>query len=433
MTASPAAEAARVLDALGVRWHGPIEIDGTAVEATLAPADGEQLADALAQLSEHRLAAIIRGGGSRMALGNPPRSADLFLSTEALTGVDEFDSEDGVLHARAGTRLAEIRERVGADGWELPIDAPGEKTTLGGALATGATGPRRHGFGPVRDWVLGLEVVLSTGERTRCGGRVVKNVTGYDLAKLYTGSLGTLGVIEGVWLRLRPKPEATRLLRAAVTPDQQGFVQAREATLRTSARCVALLCPRAAAACGASNLSSASPASPGNPGTWQILLEFAGDAPAVTRDAEWWLESMPAAAEADAGALDELRSLQGSVLEPGGLRARVAMLPSQLAGASRALAGSVAAQVLYPGPGLLYAYSEAGSAKLDRAANSCAGLVCAEQGYRASVVLEDLPAEAKSGRDVFGEPGPDWRLMKALKQRFDPGGVLNPGRFLGGI
>ena len=427
------AEAARVLDRLGVRRHAPVEIDGAQVEATLAPGDGEQLAEALVQLAEHRLGAIICGGGSRLTLGNPPRKADLILSTEALTGVDEFDSEDGVLHARAGTRLAEIRERVAADGWELPIDAPGEGSTLGGALATAAAGPRRLGFGPVRDWVLGLEVALSSGERTRCGGRVVKNVTGYDLAKLYTGSLGTLGVIEGVWLRLRPKPEATRLLRAAVTPDPEGFLKAREATLRSSARCVALLSPRAAAACGVSHLSIAPSASPGDPGTWEMLLEFAGDAPAVTRDAAWWLESMPEAAEADAETLGELRSLQGSVLEPGGLRARVAMLPSQLAGASRTLAGSVAAQVIYPGAGLLYAYSEAGSTKLGRAATDCTDWVRDQKEPGAGVVLEELPTEAKSGRDVFGEPGPDWRLMKALKQNFDPAGVLNPGRFLGGI
>jgi glycolate oxidase FAD binding subunit len=109
------------------------------------------------------------------------------------------------------------------------------------------------------------------------------------------------------------------------------------------------------------------------------------------------------------------------------------MLPSQLVGASSALEGSVHAQILYPGSGLLYAYSDGEAGSLETAVNACQGVVRAQKGSRGSVVLEELPTSEKSGRDVFGEPGPEWRLMKSLKERFDPVGILNPGRFLGGI
>ena len=420
MSASGVTEKEHVLDALGVQRHAPVEIDGKAVEATFAPSDGEELSNALATLSEHRIFAIIRGGGSRITFGNSPRAADVLLSTEALGGVDEFDSEDGVLHAGSGTRLSDIQKQIGGDGWELPVDAPSENSTLGGALATAAVGPRRGGFGPVRDCVLGMEVVLSTGERTRCGGRVVKNVTGYDLAKLYTGSLGTLGVIEGAWLRLRPTPEANRFFLATAKDLKEGFTCAREASLRTSARCVALLCPRASVACEAGD-------------GWSILVEFSGDASVVSRDSTWWSGRMSSVIPAEIDALERLRSLQSSVVEVGGLRARASMLPSQLVGASGALGGSVHAQILYPGSGLLYAYSGGAAASLETAVNACQGVVRAQKNSRGSVVLEELPTAEKSGRDVFGEPGPEWRLMKSLKERFDPMGVLNPGRFLGGI
>jgi glycolate oxidase FAD binding subunit len=198
------------LDALGseltdcaLELHDPVPLDGVDIAATLSPRDGESLARAVAAVARAGLAAVPRGDGGHLGLGNPPSRADLFLSTLALSGVLAFEPAEGVCRAGAGTRLSELRRSVEAEGWELPLDGPGS-ATLGGALAAASVGPRSQGYGPARDAVLGLDVVLGSGERTRCGGRVVKNVTGYDLAKLYTGSFGSLGVIESAWLRLRP-------------------------------------------------------------------------------------------------------------------------------------------------------------------------------------------------------------------------------------
>ncbi|MGI9591971.1 MAG: FAD-binding oxidoreductase, partial [Myxococcota bacterium] len=193
----------------GLAEHAPARLDGVELSATLRPADGEALARVLSALGQAGLAAVLRGAGSHLGLGNPPRGAELFLSLERLPGVDELDEVEGICHVASGTPLSTLREKLATTAWELPLDVPG---TLGGCLAAARIGPRSLGFGLPRDVVLGLEVALGSGQRTRCGGRVVKNVTGYDLAKLYIGSLGSLGGIEGAWLRLRPRPACVRAL-----------------------------------------------------------------------------------------------------------------------------------------------------------------------------------------------------------------------------
>jgi glycolate oxidase FAD binding subunit len=160
--------------------HEPVSIDGIDVSTTLRPRDGDALARTLRALGQQGLAAVPLGGGRHLELGNAPRRVDALLSTLHLTAIGDFEPAEGVCHAGAGTRLGALRERVAQAGWELPLDAP-DDATLGGVIAAGAVGPRTQGYGAPRDVVLGLEVVLGSGERTRCGGRVVKNVTGYDL------------------------------------------------------------------------------------------------------------------------------------------------------------------------------------------------------------------------------------------------------------
>jgi glycolate oxidase FAD binding subunit len=222
----------------GVETHAPVAFEGAEVSATLRPADGEALARVITAMCRLGLAAVVRGSGSGLALGNPPRGVELFLSLERLAGVDELDEVDGVCRVAAGTPLAALRDKLAATAWELPLDAPGAAATVGGCLAGARIGPRSLGFGLPRDVQLGLDMTLGSGERTRCGGRVVKNVTGYDLGKLYTGSQGSLGVIEAAWLRLRPKPECVRTLEVEI-PDVDGACAAGlGAARRVSARAV---------------------------------------------------------------------------------------------------------------------------------------------------------------------------------------------------
>jgi glycolate oxidase FAD binding subunit len=399
----------------GLEEHAPVEVDGLALDVTLRPADGAALARTLEAFGRTGVSALVRGGGSRLGFGNPPRAADVFLCLERLAGVDEFDAADGVCHAAAGTTLAEVRETVRARGWELPLDPPGERASVGGTLAVAAVGPRALGFGTPRDGVLGLEVVLANGARTRCGGRVVKNVSGYDLNKLYTGSLGTLGVIEGAWLRLRPRPETTQVLQVGFPQLAEACAAGLAAARRCSARAAALVVP-----------------APPDGEAFDLLVELADDEPSVARDAAWLAETL-AAEPAAPGALDAVRVLQAST--PGergeGLRFRLSVLPSRLEPALATLRSAGARLLVYPGLGLCYAGFELGEGDPRALERAFGSTQAAAREAGGSWILEEAPFSAKRGRDVFGEPGDALPLMRALKSRFDPGGVLNAGRFVG--
>lgn len=372
------------------------ELDGVPISATLTPPDGEGLARCVTALARHRLAAVPRGGGRHLSLGNPPARADLFLSTLALSGLVDFEPAEGVCRARSGTPLSALRRPVEAEGWQLPLEGPAD-ATLGGALAAASVGPRTHGFGPARDAVLGLEVVLGSGERTRCGGRVVKNVTGYDLAKLYTGSLGSLCVIEAAWLRLRPRPETTRLLAREIEDPAEACALALFAARRPSARACALLDGHA------------------------LRVELAGDGAAVAEDA-----AAIGGEDADEGELRAVAARQWDRPAPGVARYRIAVLASELAPVNRALLDAGARVLAYPGPGLVYA-TAAESQSLAEVLSAMAG--------RASGPLrcEAASAQWKRGRDVFHARDEELRLFRALKERFDPASVLSPGRFAGAL
>ena len=395
-----------IAPALGsaLSFHDPVPVDGVPVEATVTPADARQLGAALVSLSEARCAAIPRGAGTQLGLGNPPRRADCFLSLEHFAGIDELDAAEGVCHAGAATPLAELRARAEEAGWELPLDDAERSGTLGGALATAALAPRALGFGRPRDVVLGCEVVLADGSATRCGGRVVKNVTGYDMARLYTGSLGSIGVITGAWLRLRPRPETVRVLQGEQRDDADACRVGTGVARRVTARSCLL----------AQETRGLRP-----------TVELAGDAASVERDAEelareGFRHGSPALRDAAAR-----RRFSGL---PGGVRLAISFLPTRLAEGVAALRDCDAELLVMPGLGLLLASGRASDAD---ALFGAAEAAAAASGGR--IVCEWAPPEVKQGRDVFGATRAESVLSSALKARFDLNGVLNRGRFAGGV
>ena len=405
-----------------------LELDGQSLGAcpVLHPRDSEALGQSLSILSGHRMTALVRGGGSQLGIGNSPKPIDVVLDTRSLSGVGEFEQDDGVVQVRGGTALSLLRPQVEAEGWVLPLDPPGGAATVGGTLAAGAFGPRVLRYGRPRDCVLGLDVVLASGEHTSCGGRVVKNVTGYDMAKLYTGSFGTLGVIESAWLRLAPTPELERTLAVASVDFEAMFALALEASRRSTARAAALLSPKAArrARAGADEADD----------RWLLAQEFAGDEVATRSDAEWLRDRAKtrglAVVEFGSGGFDRVRAMQQSTFEVEGVRVRVAVPPTALPTVVGAIADACEGLALYPGVGLLYAFSAGGIGAGTSALDACTRAAVQAGG---SVVFEALPPAAKADRDVFGEFGPELALMRKLKQRFDPAAVLNPGRFAGRI
>jgi glycolate oxidase FAD binding subunit len=391
--------------------HAPLSVDGVEVGATLRPRDGEALARAIRELAERGLAAVPIGGGRHLDLGNRPRRVDALLCTSRLDPI-EFEPAEGVCFGGAGVRLGALRARVSKEGWELPLDAP-DDASVGGAIAAAAVGPRTQGFGAPRDVVLGLEVVLGSGERTRCGGRVVKNVTGYDLPKLYTGSLGALGVIEGAWLRLRPRPACARVLELPARPRADAIACAVFASRLSSARACALRGEAGGALAG--------------------CVELAGAEASVLRDASW-LARDHGAKEGGAGAVDALRAEQHAAGAPHGMRFRIPVLPSAIEPMLAALPPE--AQVLVY-PGLRLCYARFALASPDDTAGAGRAFAAAAAAARASVGsfrCECAPPAAKRGRDVFGPADArEIALARTLKARFDPRGVLSPGRFAGDV
>jgi glycolate oxidase FAD binding subunit len=432
-----------------VHEEPPVRVDTHELGLVARPADGEALGATLATLGAHGLAAVVRGGGTRLSLGNHPRRADLILSTEAIAGVQVFDIEDGVAHVLGGTKLSDVRSAVNPEGWDVPLDPWGRTSSVGGTLASGAIGPRRQGFGAVRDCVLGLDVVLASGTRTRCGGRVVKNVTGYDLAKLYTGSFGTLGVIEAAWLRLKPLPEMASTQLALLPGDQPLVAPALAAARRPTTRVGAYVSSALASQVngGAAHADVRGGEVEERRKQWLLVVEFAGDEPAVRADLRWFeseFDALPACVgEAGHARVEELRALQGGELGPEALRVRMAVLPSALGELLADLETSApdVGKLVFPDLGLVYAVHEPGRGEgaqggeagdqRERLGAALRGVERAARRVGAHLLYEHLPGWAKQDRDVFGDAGESLALMHALKNRFDPASVLNPGRFMG--
>jgi glycolate oxidase FAD binding subunit len=418
----------RMLGDMAVVLEPPEQLAGCRLSMRVEPRDGEALSTALRTLDSGCTPAIVIGHGSKMGLGNPARGAQVALSCARIAGVEELDAADGVVRVAAGTPIAELDQAARSHGWQVPLDPPGAGATVGGTLAAAAAGPRRLGFGVPRDCVLGLDTVLASGARTRCGGRVVKNVTGYDLAKLYVGSLGTLGVIESAWLRLTPAPRSTRVVASALSPESDPHAIALAAARHSAARAVALVSADLVAA----HLPSVVPVR--DPAGWLLVAEFTGDEAASGEGAEQFADRAPVS-NAEESAIDALRALQGYVA-PLGVRARLHVRPSRLPACCASLRGAAAQLLVYPEPGIVYAYFEP-SGHDEEDPWWLDGVFAALEQVRGAVqselVVEELPEWARGRRDVFFGGSGGLSLMRAIKARFDPEGILNPGRFVGSI
>src|SRR5256886_8648424 len=182
-------------------------VDGMLPRFAIIPETVEQVSQAVALANQQGLTLITRGGGSRLNLGGIPERFDVLLETTKLTRLLEHEAPDLTCHVEAGITLAEFQAKLATKGQWLALDPPdAQQATIGGILASNASGPKRLRYGTARDMVIGLRVVQARGEVARSAGSVLKNVAGYDLNKLYIGSLGTLGVIVEANFKLQPFP-----------------------------------------------------------------------------------------------------------------------------------------------------------------------------------------------------------------------------------
>ena len=425
--APPASEA--VLDALR-KASGDAAAPATAEDAVAdvaatyvaTPASTDAVAEVLRVAAEHGLAVTCRGSGTKLRWGAPPARLDLLLDMSRLAGVIEHAAGDLVVSARAGTPLATVQDMVAGAGQRLAVDPvvpPGVEPpagTVGGLVATAASGPLRLSYGAVRDLLIGVTVVRADGVVAKAGGKVVKNVAGYDLAKLMAGSWGTLAVLTEATFRLHPLPPARRW----VTVPARTPAAVRDLTqqvLRTQLVPAALELDRPATGGGTLSvlLEGTGPGVAGRVATLRGLL--GDDATESDEPPSWWgpREWSP----------EVLASLRLTT-EIAGLDALLDVLTATLDrhGLTGALRGSA-------GVGALHAGLPA-DAEPDAVAAAVRDLRGAATAWGGQVVVLDASTAVRERLDVWG-PAAGLDLMRRVKDQFDPEHRLAPGRFVGGI
>jgi glycolate oxidase FAD binding subunit len=370
---------------------GADAVQGVEPSYVAAPASVAEASELMRIAAGHDLAIVPRGAGTKLRWGAPPERCDLVVETLRLNRVIDHAAGDLVVTTEAGTGLAALQETLAGADQQLALDDLVAGATVGGALATALAGPRRLLYGSARDLLIGVTVVRADGVVARSGGRVVKNVAGYDLCKLYTGSRGTLGLIVEAAFRLHPLPKAS----AYVTATASDAGQARE---MVRALASSVLVPAAIEVDGPEPLTVAA------------LLE--GMPGAVRLRAE-------AARELVGGVLDDHPPAWWGHLPEGAVLAEVRAVPTRL----EALLGAL-------GDGARLRGSAArGVWHVALPAAGAAGALVRLREHGQVVVLD---APDGTGLDRWG-PIPALSLMRRVKDEFDPGHRLSPGRFAGGI
>lgn len=374
--------------------------------AVVAPRDASACAAVLAACSAEGWAVEVVGAGTTRGAGRVPAAIDVVLSTERMRGVTEYEPDDLTIGVAAGTSLAELRARVGPHRQRVPLDGATERASIGGMLARGAAGPMRRGWSTPRRQVLGLEVVTGDGRVLHVGGRVVKNVAGYDLNKLFVGSMGTLGVITAAHLRLLPEPQAhaTRVFDGADAATLAGLAHALLA-LPAQPAALELI---------------------GRP--WRLIVRYEGGAEAVAA-AVAAAEAHRAARAADESALDEPVRAQAEA----SLVLRIGVLPDRIAGVVAWLEGAAGAGTIaaHAGDGIARLFMTPEEARQLAPERFAALVEDARRDLRGTVVVERAPATHMRVVDPWGSIEPAVaRLTAGLKSQFDPAAILQRGRWL---
>jgi glycolate oxidase FAD binding subunit len=406
----------------GARQGTPADaILGVVPQEVVEPATLDEAAEVLAACARDERAIAFVGGGTDLELGAPPRRLDVLLRTRRLNRIVEHAPADQIAIVEAGVPLAGLQRQLGPHRQRLALDPPlPERATVGGIVAANAWGPRRHRFGAARDLVVGMTFVRADGVVAKGGGKVVKNVAGFDVPRLLVGSLGTLALVGTITFRLHPLPETDRtvLLPRIPADGLQPLVAAlKEAQLEPAAAAALLEDDRLRAA-----------------------LRFEGFSPGVAEQQQR-LFALCDRLGLEAEALEEdgaraFWSRHDAVRSRGALRAKLTFPPARLGealGAVRPLLASArgAAAVLYPSLGAAFASGEPEDP--GAAARAVAEARAALLTVAGALVLCAAPLEVRDRVDPWGPAPAAVALMRSVKQQLDPGARLAPGRFAGGI
>jgi glycolate oxidase FAD binding subunit len=418
-------------------------VDGVCPSLTVRPRTQDEVAGVVSACAAAGAALIPWGGGTAMSAGNPPERADVVVCLDRLDRVVEFDAPNLCVTVEAGATLASLCGILAEKAERLPLDpAGGDRTTVGGLVAADQSGPSRLLHGTPRDWVLGMRVVLPNGERVRCGGRVIKNVSGYDMNKLFIRSFGTLGVITEVTFRLLPSA-SVRATVVGLFRDQTAAASVVEGIKGS------FLLPQALELLDPAALVLAAPAMGIDNGhDFGLVAGFAGSAATVdrqVRDSKAMVtahggsprflgdEASTTAWEALADPFRRLPAVPLRVIckvaVPIGATGELMESVRHIASAN----GVFSAAAAHVASGVVRMALLASDNDLSSVVETVNQLRQHAEHAGGSLVLWEAPPRIKAVVEAWGRTGSGIAVMRRVKARFDPKRICSPGRFVGGI
>ncbi|MDO8749943.1 MAG: FAD-binding oxidoreductase [Dehalococcoidia bacterium] len=409
-------------------------VEGVTPKAAVFPTSQEQLSAVLALAAGEGWAVVPRGNGSLMALGGVPKRVDVVLGLSRLPVAIEHAPGDLTVTVGAGTTLAELQDKLAKEGQWLPLDPPlSQRQTVGGVLATNLAGPLSLGFGTARDMVIGMKVAGPDGVITKSGGKVVKNVTGFDVAKVHLGALGTLGVIVEASFKVAPMPKRDVTLVASFDLLEKAMTASMElASAPVAPQALEVMAPGGGVGQG-----------------WTVYARFMGVDSSMERRLREGVSVLRGGGAAGVEVVDEQAVAQAwqrladfgwDAPPDDGLLLRMGCLPSRVTEMATAVAELARQQgykpdwLIGPGRGLVRCHFVGVASQ--QTGDVVAMVADARQlatrlgGY---AVVERCPVAIKAHVDAWGDAGDGLLLMRRLKEQLDPRRILNPGRFVGGI
>ena len=408
--------------------------------AVARPTEVEEVAAVLEWASRHGVAVYPAGGRTLSGLGNTPTRPGIALDMTGLDQIVDFQPADLTARVQAGATVGQLDSRLRQDGKLVPLAPPlAHRATIGGTLATGVSGVMRATYGLPRDWLIGVSVVGSDGTMSKAGGQVVKNVTGYDLNRLYTASLGTLAVITEATFKITPAPTSWAAIVATFDNDETAIAMCRNLWSEPFApQSLHILSANAARHLGDAY-------APKESGPIAVAL-IAGRPASVRRRVEGvtsaWLnaDNLMRLKDNDAIALTEtLTDLPVNPADPPPICVRLNTPPGALAQLmalddhdTEGTKPGVVADVGFGGGRLLW-WNDLSGANVAEVAERLTNIQIGAARLGGDAIVETCPQTIKELIDVWGPSPSGMKIMRQIKRQFDPKGVLNPGRFIGGL
>lgn len=408
------------------------DLDGFGPLPILHPATADEVGEAVRRAAADNQAIYPLGGCTMLEAGLPPTRAGFAVDLSSLTAVLDYPARDMTITVQAGITLAHLQRLLATEKQRLPIDVPqADRATLGGALAVNVSGPRRHGAGTFRDYVIGITTINDEGRETKAGGRVVKNVAGYDLCKLHIGALGTLGIISQVTLKLRPLPEESALVTLGCDDDALEALLEHLHRSRVRPSCVELVNAAAARVL----MREAAARLPNSP--WVVIVGFEDSSEAVSWQIQQVIKDIAASRvqglEGRAGAAGDVlwQALVELTAPPAALLSfKANLLPGAVATFCRAAAQNDDL--------LLQAHAASGIVRghfltlpsLQRLQALRVALDQQAAAAQGNIIWPRCPLEWKNQLLVWGRERGDLWLMRDIKKQLDPRHLFNPGRFV---